>query len=90
MDPVGLTRFTTSRNRRLLLLLRKVMAVPLCPSRPALPTWMKRNVSLNRILLVCFPFYVSGIIGGNKYSILGQYPKLINKEIKYNFLSVCS
>lgn len=43
MDPVGLTRFTTSKNSRLLLLLRKVMAVPLCPSRPALPTWMREN-----------------------------------------------
>lgn len=43
MDPVGLTRFTTSKNSRLLLLLRRVMAVPLCPSRPALPTWMREN-----------------------------------------------
>lgn len=43
MEPVGLTLFTTSRNSRLLLLLIKVMAVPLCPSRPALPTWMGRN-----------------------------------------------
>ncbi len=47
MDPVGLTRFTTSRKSRLLLLLRKVMAVPLCPSRPALPTWMGRNEGKN-------------------------------------------
>ena len=38
-EPVGLTRFTTSRNRRLLLLFRNVIAVPLWPSLPALPTW---------------------------------------------------
>lgn len=43
MDPVGLTRFTTPKNSLLLLLLRKVIAVPLCPSLPARPTWMKEN-----------------------------------------------
>lgn len=51
MDPVSLTRFTTSRNRRLLLLLRSVMAVPLCPSRPALPTWMGRDEGFCLLLI---------------------------------------
>lgn len=51
MDPVGLTLFTTSRNSRLLLLLRKVMAVPLCPSRPALPTWIGRDQSVDIVHL---------------------------------------
>lgn len=37
MEPVGFTRFTMSRNSRLLLLFMKVMAVPLWPSLPARP-----------------------------------------------------
>lgn len=48
MEPVGFTLFTTSRNSRLLLLLRKVIAVPLCPSRPALPTYIE---GINRYLI---------------------------------------
>lgn len=57
MDPVGLTRFTTPKNSRLLLLLRKVMAVPLCPNLPALPTWMKeRQFEKKKLFLTAFMF----------------------------------
>lgn len=55
MDPVGLTRFTTCKNSRLLLLLRKVMAVPLCPSRPALPICMGRDEGYDKVVYNEFP-----------------------------------
>lgn len=66
MDPVGLTRFTTSKNSRLLLLLRKVMAVPLCPSRPALPTWMREN-RLENIYILDFYFQQDAFIYNRLY-----------------------
>lgn len=45
-EPVGFTRFTIWRNSRLWLLLRKVMAVPLWPSLPALPIWKTSSTAL--------------------------------------------
>ena len=79
MEPVGLTLFTTSRNSRLLLLLRNVMAVPLCPSRPDLPTWMGRNEGKNKVicLIKIYEFLYNKLNSGWKMGFDNFYSLLI-------------
>lgn len=53
-EPVGFTRSTMSRNKRLLLLFMKVMAVPRCPSLPARPICQHIRFTLHLLINKAF------------------------------------